>query len=257
MWNLFPSWIPVSFFKQTQGGCKSFCIIDHLSNLLQMHFNKLGRPESNILSPFVNSLLSARLKIANSLNWKCSFCEEKRASTKGFNYWQAHFTTFFNKLSHITLIPEEICAFLIKQCVSIMAFFMTTCILCSEDMQRDDDYPSHTHCIFQDVAHRVENSPILLLSYTWRRIKDFQIPNTAEAGILKTIRWYLLFSTNGVPSNVCVWGWHLHCCDVGSCRLLNLISSSLAKAFHFSCFILFPQLWQKYFLFPEAWPKYA
>ena len=91
---------------------------------------------------------------------------------------------------------------------------MTTCILCSEDMQRDDDYPSHTHCIFQDVAHRVENSPILLLSYTGRRIKDFQIPNTAEAGILKTIRWYLLFSTDGVPSTVCVgltfallWCW--------------------------------------------------
>ena len=111
MWNLFPPWIHVSFFKQKQGGCKSFCISDHLSYLLQMHFNKHAPSESNILSPFVNSLLNARLKIANSLNWKCSFCEEKPASTKGFNYWQTHLTTFFNKLSHITLIPENLCAF--------------------------------------------------------------------------------------------------------------------------------------------------
>ena len=221
-----------------------------------MHFNKLATSESNILSPFVNSLLNARLKIANSLNWKCSFCEEKPASTKGFNYWQAHLTTFFNKLSHITLIPENVCVFFIKQCVSIMAFFMTTCILCSEDMQRDYDYPSHTHCIFQDVAHQVENSPILLLSYRWRRIKDFQTPNTAEAGISKTIE-DTCFSRLMAFHLICVWGWHLHCCDVGSCRLLNLISSSLAKAFLFSCFILFPQVWKKYFLFPEACTKYA
>ena len=162
---------------------------------------------------------------------------------------------FFDKLSHITLIPEKICAFLIKQCVSIMAFFMTTCILCSEDMQRDDDYPSHTHCIFQDVAHRVENSPILLLSYTWRRIKDFQIPNTAEAGISKTIRRYLLFSTDGVPSNLCVgltfallWCWFVHC------RFVNLISSSLAKAFLFFLFYLISSSLAKVFLI--SWSLY-
>ena len=112
---------------------------------------------------------------------------------------------FFNKMSHITLIPENLCAFFIKQCVSIMAFFMTTCILCSEDMQRDYDYPSHTHCIFQDVAHQVENSPILLLSYRWRRIKDFQTPNTAEAGISKTIE-DTCFSRLMAFHLICVWG---------------------------------------------------
>ena len=109
----------------------------------------------------------------------------------------------FNKMSHITLIPENLCAFFIKQCVSIMAFLCRP-VFCALKICRDYDYPSHTHCIFQDVAYQVENSPILLLSYRWRRIKDFQTPNTAEAGISKTIRRYLLFSTDGVPSNLCV-----------------------------------------------------
>ena len=127
-----------------------------------------------------------------------------------------------------------------------MAFFMTTCILCSEDMQRDYDYPSHTHCIFQDVAHQVENSPILLLSYKWRRIKDFQTPNTAEAEISKTIRRYLLFSTDGVPSNLCVgltfallWCWFVQIVEPYFLKfgksisffLFYLISSSLEKVF--------------------------
>ena len=123
---------------------------------------------------------------------------------------------------------------------------MSTCILCSEDMQRDYDYPSHTHCIFQDVAHQVENSPILLLSYRWRRIKDFQTPNTAEAEISKTIRRYLLFSTDGVPSNLCVgltsallWCWFVQIVEPYFLKfgksisffLFYLISSSLEKVF--------------------------
>ena len=64
-----------------------------------------------------------------------------------------------------------------------------------------------------------------------------RLPDTkhSRGWILKTIRRYLLFSTNGVPSNVCAWGWHLHCCDVGSCTA--------------DLWTLFPQVWQKHFFF--------
>ena len=147
MWNLSLSWIPVSFFKQKQGGCKSFGIIDHLSNLLQMHFNKLATSESNILSPFVNSLLNARLKIANSLNWKCSFCEEKPASTKGFNYWQAHLTTFFNKLSHITVIPENVRVFSSNNVFPLWPFLWRP-VFCALKICSEITIIHHTHIVF-------------------------------------------------------------------------------------------------------------